>query len=500
MALAGAAGIASTAGCAGLGGGGGGGDDDFASAVEGLNLGENWQQRRFGAAENWPTEDRLKTPPRDAGTWTDSTAWKSAVENKAWSPPDGWKDTAAGDVDTIEIINHGAVNMQYDPATLAVHEYFEEVTGIEVKPIEIGVDQANQREQQVLSSKESSPVLMNITGGLLPSFVQQGWIQTTDALYPEGVWEPYIPALQSLVQWDIGPSGKTQTYGSVNIAEGTVGHLRPDLMEEQGLDPSRFQGEWSWDLLEEAMEAFKDTGVYAYAYYAGTPTYLSYSYRELLYQQGGRMVQDDGTVKVDTDASIRVVEKMKEWRDNGWVPGDVINYGEGDIVDLYLSGQLAFTTAFTDFVSRALGEFEPNTEYMPVLPPAANAGPSPANSALVDPNATSINPYAPTANKLAAMLYGDLKLSYVAQWWELTYESNLSYIDSVYNDAAEAGALRYGDVFGAAVQNGVAEMFPQMNAVFQRMLNPVQSAIVGDITPEEAMSQVQTYVDENINK
>lgn len=498
--LAGVVGTGSIAGCLGLGGGNGGGGGNFEEAAAQLGLSENWQQRRFGnATSNWSVDARKQVPERSAGTWTESESWNSAVENDAWAPPEGWDDTAAGDVDTLQIINHGAVNMEFDPATLAAHELFEEKTGITIEPVEIGVDQANQREQQVLSSQQSSPHAMNVTGALLPSFIEQGWIQTTDALYPEGGFEPYIPALQSLVQWDLGPTEGAHTYGYPNIAEGTVGHLRPDMMEEQGLDPARFEGEWSWDLLEEAMAAFEDTGVFAYAYYAGTPTYLSYSYRELLYQQGGRMVQSDGTVKVDTEASIRVVRKMKEWRDKGWVPGDVISYGEGDIVDLFLSGQLAFTTAFTDFIPQAVNQFEPNSQYKPVRPPAANAGPSPANSPLVDPNSTSINPFADTGHKLAAMLYGDLKLSYPVQWWELTYEGNLSFIDQLYNDAAEADALRWGDVIGTAVSNGVAELFPQMNAVFQQMANPVQQAINGEMSPADAMGQVQNYIDENIN-
>ncbi|MFB6094713.1 MAG: ABC transporter substrate-binding protein [Halanaeroarchaeum sp.] len=496
--LASAAGIASTAGC--IGGGGDGGGGNFAEAAAKLNLDQSWQQRRFERARNdWPMEARKQTPPRDAETWTNSQAFKSAVENDVWKPPEGWQDTAAGDVDSIQIINHGAVNMTYDPATLAAHELFEEQTGITVNPIEIGVSQANQREQQVLSSQKSSPHLMNVTGALLPSFIQQGWIEQTDALYPEGVWEPYIPALQSLVRWSLGPGEGTHTYGSVNIAEGMVGHLRPDLMEEQGLDPARFQGEWSWDLLEEAMKAFEDTGTYAFAYYAGTATYLSYSYRQMLYQQGGRMVQEDGTVKVDTPESIRVVQKMKEWRDKGWVPGDVISYGEGDIVDLYLAGDLAYTHGFTDMVARAVETYEPNTEYKPIVPPAANAGGSSTQATLIDPNSTSINPYADEGHKLAAMLYGDLKLSYPTQWWELTYEGNLSYIDSVYDDAAQGGALRWGDIFGTAVSNGVVELFPQMSSVFQRMSNPIQSAIQGEITPADAMGQVQTYIDNNIN-
>lgn len=495
--LASTATLASAAGC--LGGGNGGNGGDFSKEASKLTLGKNWKQRRIGGAKNWPMEARKKVPPRKAKTWTNSQSFKSAVENDVWKPPSGWKETAAGDVDSIQVLNHGAVNMEFDPATLAAHELFEEVTGIKINPVEIGVDKANQKEQQVLSSKKGSPHAMNVTGALLPAFVQQGWIETTDVLYPDGVWDSYIPALKSLVQWDLGQAQGTHTYGSVNIAEGTVGHLRPNLMNEQGIDPKRFQGEWSWDLLEEAMKAFKGTGVYAYAYYAGTSTYLSYSYRELLYQQGGRMVQSDGTVKVDTKPSIQVIKKMKEWREKGWVPADVITYGEGDITDLFLSGQLAYATLFTDLVSRALGTYKPNQEYRVILPPAANTGPKPSQSPVIDPNSTSINPFAETGQKLAAMLYGDLKLSYPSQWWELTYESNLSYLNQVYPDAGKGGMVRYNDVFGTAVENGVAELFPQMNSVFQQMLSPVQKAITGEMSPADAMAQVQKFIDNNIN-
>lgn len=462
---------------------------------------DDWQARRIGGADNWPIEDRQDVPDRgNDTTWTDSGAFQSAVENEVWTPPEGWQDTPAGDVDSIQIINHGAANMEFDPATLAAHEYFTEVTGIDVNVVEIGVDQASQREQQVLSSQQESPHAFNVDGALLPEFVQQGYLATTDTLYSEDAWEPYIPALRNLVEWDIDESREgTHTYGYPNITEASLGHMRPDLLQEQGIDPAQLESEWSWDLLEEIMQTFEGTDKFGFAYYAGTSTYLSYSYRELLYQQGGRMVQDDGSIRMDTDASVRVVQKMKEWRDNGWVPGDVISYGEGDLVDLFLSGQLAFTTGFSDFVPSAMDQFEPGSQYRPVVPPAANAGPEPTQAALVDPNSTSINTYSDTPHKLAALLYGDLKLSYLIQWWEFTYEGNMSYMDRVYDDAAQSEFTRFGDVLGEAIDNGVLELFPQMASVFQQMVSPIQRAIQGDTTPEDAMSQVQSFVDDNVN-
>jgi multiple sugar transport system substrate-binding protein len=499
----GAGSMTSLAGCAGgIGGGGGGGDsEEFLSAAEELGLADNWQARRIDGASDWPIEARRQTPDRQsATTWTDSGAFQSAVENDVWAPPEGWDDTAAGDVETMTILNHGAANMEFDPATLAAHEMFTEKTGIELDVIEIGVDQANTREQQFLSSKEDSPHAFNVDGILVPEFVQQGYLEVTDALYPQGGYDPYIPALESLVKWDLDESMEgTHTYGYPNIGEASMGHLRPDLIEEQGLDPERFQGEWSWDLLEELGEAFEGTDVNAFAFYAGTSTYLAYSFRELLFQQGGTMIQDDGTVKMNSDAAVRVVQKMKEWRDAGYVPSDVIAYGEGDIVDLFAAGKVAYTTAFSDFIPRLLQEYEAGSEYQVVTPPAANAGPSPTQAGLVAPNTTSINRFADTGHKLAAMLYGDLKLSYYTQWLEYTYEGNISYMDQVYTDSAENDFVTFGEAMGNAIENGKLELFPQMSSVFQQMLSPVQRALQGEMEPQAAMDEVQSFVDDEIN-
>jgi multiple sugar transport system substrate-binding protein len=492
---------ASLAGCAGMGGGGGGGDEEFMAAAEELGLGENRQQRRIGAADDWPIEQRRDVPDRQsASTWADSGAYQSAVENDVWAPPDGWDETAAGEIDSMTILNHGAANMEYDPATLAAHEMFTEKTGIELDVIEIGVDQANTREQQFLSSEESSPHAFNLDGILIPQFVEQGYLEQTDVLYPEGGYEPYIPALESMIKWDLDSSMEgAHTYGYPNIGEASMGHLRPDLVEEQGIDPQRFQGEWSWDLLEELGEAFKGTDVHAFAYYAGTSTYLAYSFRELLFQQGGSMVQDNGEVVMNSPEAVRAVEKMKEWRDAGYVPSDVISYGEGDIVDLYASGQVAYTTAFSDFIPRLLQEYEAGSEYQVVVPPAATAGPSPTQAGLVAPNSTSINRFSDTGHKLAAMLYGDLKLSYYTQWLEFTYEGNISYMDQVYDDAAENDFVTFGESMGEAIENGKLELFPQMSSVFQQMLSPVQRALQGEMSPQAAMDQVQEFVDDEIN-
>jgi multiple sugar transport system substrate-binding protein len=472
--------------------------DRYLEEARKIGFEENWGARRIDAADDWSIEARRDVPNRQEDTTFRGT---ETLATAPWEPPEGWEDTIAGEVDTLQILNHGAANMEFDPATLATYELFEEKTGIEVEPIEIGVDQANLQEQQFLSARQGEPHAMNVDGPLVPVFVQQGYLEVVDPLYSEEMWDPYISGLRQLVEWDIDATREgTHQYGYPNIAEGTIGNLRPDLVEEQGIDPARFDGEWSWDLLEETMEAFEGTDVFGYAYYAGDPTYLFYSFRQLLYQQGGRLVQDDGTVSVDTEPSRTVLEKMVEWRENNWVPADVISYGEGDIVDLFLAGRLAYVDAFSDFVPRALSQYEAGTEYRAVEPQMANTGPDPTQASLIDPNATAINPFADDAHKVAALLYGDCRLSYPSQWWEFTFEGNQSYMDRVYEDAEAADFVEFSDVLGRAIDRGVIELFPQQQAIFQRLTDPFQSAIAGDMSVDEAIQQGQEIIDSGLGQ
>lgn len=499
----GAGSLVSVAGCVGLrvpgSSSGASASEGFIEASNQIDFAQNLRDRRLATNNEWPIKRRQDVPSRGS-----DTSWKNfgSYETAPWSPPEGWKDTPAGEVDELGFINHGAATMEFDPATLATIELFQEKTGININLTEVGVTQANQQEQQILRAEQSTPEIMVVNGALVPQFVRRGYLKPVDALYPsQNVWDMYVPGLREMVQWNTDPTRKgAHEYGFPNIGEVTLGHLRADLVREQGLDPQRFRGEWSFELLEELMRAFEDTGVFAYAYYAGTPTYLSYSFRTLFYAQGGKFVQDDGTIRVDTPAAIRTTRKMAEWYQKGWVPSDVISFGEGSITNLFLGNQLAYATNFAGLLPLALEEYEAGKEYIAVLPPKATSGPNPAQRPLLGPNATTINAFSDTAHSLAALLFGDLRLSYTSQWWEYTFEGNTSFIPKVYEDASQSNFTPFADVFGSAVENAFTELFPQMQNLFTQMATPIQDAIQGRRTPKQAMQDIQEWVDANMNQ
>lgn len=157
---AGVTGMAGLAGCLGNGGNGGGGQSDYLKAANSLNFGKNWEKRRLTTLDEWKIKDRKAVPSENK--LTNKKAWKGSqsVKSAPWKPPKGWKDTAASDIDSIQILNFG--DLKYDPATVATNAMFEDRTGIKLEPLEIVVDQAIQKETSFLKANQSKPQMFNI--------------------------------------------------------------------------------------------------------------------------------------------------------------------------------------------------------------------------------------------------------------------------------------------------------------------------------------------------
>lgn len=496
----GAGGFAGLAGCTGDGGqqtttsGGGGSSDQtgFMQAAKSIGFGDNWRDRRTTSLDDWSIENRSKTPAK--GKLTDPAAWKKSgsLKTAPWSPPEGWEDTAAAEVDSIQYLNFGS--MKYDPATVATNAMFEDRTGINIDPLEIPVDQAIPKETAFLKAGRGSPQALSVVvTSSLSSFVAGEYLQNIDPLMPKDeMWEPYIQPARAM-------NYEGHLWSGPLYLEGSLTHTRPDLLEEHGVPKDSRKaiqrGTWSWDDLEAAMKAFEGTDKYAWAYRGASRTYTFRDFTKMFYQAGGTYVRDDGTVKVNSEAGYTALRKMIEWRDKGWVPTEVVSYGQGDLADGFLSGQFAMVPVFGDLVTRALGQFEKDSEYRPTLSPkGGNEAPKPTRRGIASPNGVSINPHADKGEKLATMLYLDACLSYPNQWWQYAVEGNQSFSKQVYKDAAEAGVVPFSEVKNKQIDLNYTEVFPNQRPIRQHISQNVQQAIAGDFSAKEALDRSQQFI------
>jgi multiple sugar transport system substrate-binding protein len=494
----GAVGMLSMAGCTGgseTGDGGGGtttGGSEFQQQVSQIGFTENWRDRRMETLDGWPLEKRKQIPELSSDSW-DKAAWKNseAVKSATWEPPAGWEDTLAADVDKIQIFNAG--DMKFDPATVAVEALFEDRTGITIEPIGIPGGQLLSKQTAVLQAEEPEPALMGVGTRNLWSLVGSDFLQPLDVLYSDdAMWDQYIPATRTAFEI------QGSQYLVPGVLEGQNVHVRIDLLEEQGISQSLIakilEGDYSWDDIETVMKAFEGTGTYAWAYRGGSQIYTVRDWRTLMYQAGGQMVQDDGTVVLNGDAHVHALEKMVEWREKEWVPPAVNQFGQGDSADGFLSGQLAMVPVEGDLISSAMNEFGDN--YRPVVMPRGGSdAPKPTQASGIFATGDGINVYASVAQKLAALIYLDARMSYFSGWYEMVEEGNQTHVKQVFDDAVETDATYYPGVRGRALEMGRFEQYPQIRPISTELSKQLQIAITGDKEPQAALDAVQDNAD-----
>ncbi|MCL7418076.1 MAG: extracellular solute-binding protein, partial [Halalkalicoccus sp.] len=467
----------------------------FQNELEKLNLAENWRERRLSNLDAWPADVRSQHPePDSAGV--DNWASSEASKQGPWTPPDNWEDTIASEVDRLEIINYGGLGG--DPATAATYAAFERETGIKVVPQEISATQALVKQQTFLSQQQGSPPIFQVTTPTSYStFIQAGWLEPIDNLMPaEEMWEPYPDFIREAFSSDLGPDEGTHLYGAPGIRWNTFMHIRKDLLEQQGIDPQRVQGEYTWDDVDAVAEAFQGTDIAGYAYWGNQWNYVIKNFKEMIYQQGGSMVQDDGTVRVNHEPGMNALGRMVRLREEGLVPQAVTSYNEGDLNDLLVNGDVAMHSSMGSQVQRVINAgFTPGEDYIVALHPMANTGPNPAQTGLGHLNNLSINRFADPAEKVAAALYMDCRFSYESQWWEYTYEANDSYINPVYEDASKVGNVPFNDLRLEAANNIDNDYFPNAKSILENLADELRQAISGSKTTEEALNASQENID-----
>ncbi|WP_188424188.1 ABC transporter substrate-binding protein [Haloferax sulfurifontis] len=498
----GLAGLASLAGCMGgggspSGGGGGGGTSEggsggFMEEARSIGFTDNWEERRLTTLDEWPLEQRQAIP--EEGQRADSSAWaeSEAVQSAPWSPPEGWDETAAGEIDEIQLLNFGS--LEYDPGTAAAHGMFEDRTGITINPLEITVDQAIPKETAFLQAGEGEPEgFQVVVADSLSSFAQADHLQAVDPLFGEdSMWEPIQPVAQQTINYD------GNLWGGPAYLEGDLVHVNVGMLEDQGVDQAVIDkitnGEWSWDDLETCMEAFEGTDAYAWAYRGASRTYTMRDFNKHYYQAGGEFVNDDGSVTVNDEAGYYALGKMVEWLDNGWVPESVVNFGQGDLADGFTSEQFAMVPVYGDLTGQAKSQL--GDAYTPTLTPEGGSdAPNPTRAGLASPNVMAINSNASDAAKLAAMVYLDARISQPTAWWEFVVEGNQSWHKRVYDEAAETGAALYPEIRGQQANLNKTEVFPQQRSIKQRISQECQQAIAGSKSPEEALDAAQGFID-----
>lgn len=192
-------------------------------------------------------------------------------------------------------------------------------------------DAADQRHQlyvQWLNAGASDPDILQLDVIWTPEFAAAGWILSLDSFSPET--KSFFPATVTANQWQ----GKL--YALPWFVDVGMLYWRTDLLDHP---PTSFQ-----ELSRQAAEIRSRAGlpfgfVWQGARYEGLVTV----FLEHLGGFGGRILDQEGRVVVDSDAAIRALTYMRDAiRQNGTVPESVLTWQEEQTRFAFQNGQAVF--------------------------------------------------------------------------------------------------------------------------------------------------------------
>ena len=458
LGLASAVGAGGVAGC--IGGGSSGGDSGGPA----------------GTVGSWSLEANSPSPV------------KKRINGADWTPPKYDKSEVA-----TEISHFNLGSLKNDPATEWWQNHFKKKTGINVSAVTVPSKDAVSKMTTLLSSGSSEPVGLQLSQEFFMDFVEKGWLEPVDEIWPDGAYSTFPPYYKEQVRTGLDSSleGK-HSYISTAISEGHALNYSPALLKDLGF-PADFYNNPTWSEVREVSKEAQSQGkdYFGYVWYGKGSRYPVYPWLVQMWSYGGKAVQDDGTVVLNNDAGVKALEWQRSMIDDGLVP-DVMQYGEGGPQDLFLGQRLIGFVGGTDMMSLAFKEWDDDTDrYAMGMPPKGKNG---RTVSYMNSDFLTINRAAPAKKKRAAMVYMDGARSAIASAHEYDTEGNYPSNAAAWDHKLLKNA-KYRDVARKITKNARVELWPKQIQTYDALVTQLQNCWLGKKSPQAALDDAQAEVD-----
>ena len=219
--------------------------------------------------------------------------------------------------------------------------------GVEVE-IRATPDSADQRHQlyvQWLNARSTEPDVLQLDVVWTPEFAAAGWLLPLDRFAPEVAG--FFPATIEANRWN------GVLYGLPWFVDVGMLYWRTDLFERA---PASFE-----ELTALAREAMRAPGVrYGIVWQGARYEGLVTVFLEHLGGFGGRILDDDGAVVVDSEASVRALSWMRDAiHQDGIVPAAALTWHEEETRFAFQNGAAAISGVQMTSSWRTSGVGEP---------------------------------------------------------------------------------------------------------------------------------------------
>jgi multiple sugar transport system substrate-binding protein len=402
-----------------------------------------------------------------------------------WTPPEFDEDEIGGE---LEQTNAGG--MENDPATAYGHDVMRERTGVDITPIEVPSERLAPRTTTILSSRAQSPALLQVPFEFYMDLVQPGYLEPVDEIWTDEMYEAFPASYREDFTTDLDSTlDGDHIYGSHAIAQGVFLHHRTDYLEDMGF-PADFLKRPTWSDLREVAEEAQNEDYWGYGWLGQGSREPPRWWAIKVESTGGEILQDDGTVVVNSDEGVAALEWMKQLIDDELVPNPV-QYTDAGLNDLFLQGSLlAYETGGN--LMRSAEESIGFDSYDMGAPPKADEGPEPQFASRTQTDLICINRFSPPEAKRAAMIYLDANRSAEFDREEWEQEGNMpanpnaiQNIDSPFNETLQFVMDRATD-----------PVWPQQVQTYNTISEELQQVYGDQKSPQQALDDAQEAIDQ----
>lgn len=364
---------------------------------------------------------------------------------------------------------------------------FTEETGINVVINEVSWDDIRDKIAIAASGGAAAADVVEVDWSWVGEFYDADWLEPIELTEEE---KADMPTLETFTV-----DGKVLAVPYAN--DYRLSYYNTKQYEEAGIE-----GEPNtWDDVYEHAKKLKEAGVaeYPFAIPLNAEESATTSLIWLAYTMNGVVFNEDGTL--NKDSVLAALEYEKKMLDEGLIdPADKTSSGM-DAYRRVLSGDASFMTGPTSFVARSNNEEECSVigEIMPILVPGKT---DKAEKTMALPEAIGVTKFSKNKEEAAEFVkwYTSPEIQKTLNKTNNAIPTHNDVLEELINDGTivNAGAMmEEAKLIVSPFPGGVPSYYSEMsNAIF----NAVNKMALGELTAEEAFSQMDEKVTELAGK
>jgi putative chitobiose transport system substrate-binding protein len=375
----------------------------------------------------------------------------------------------------------------FDAYLADVFARFEALYGVTVDWTDVPFGEAQTLLRNALAAGDG-PDVVNLSGGWVPEFAEAGQIVNMSEALPEAVVADYIPGAFNAYTYE-GASYQVPWYLSIEFML-----YNRAILEEAGLTEADLPTNYE-ELATVARTINSETGRFGFVMnLLEGDTFL-----KVLAQNGVPILDADGNAAFNTPEAATVLQYFVDLVNEGVIPTDIVNVEHREMLDRFSAGEMGIVFSGPQ-LARLINENNPETyANLGIAPvPVGSAGGADLGVMSLVVNGASANPNASLA--LATFVTNPCNMVQFSKMVPI-YPSTLTALTDPFfttNGELVEESARIPAAQSLPTAVVLLPTLPNADLFNEEVNNAVASAILGELTAQEALDQAVDIINNEV--